>query len=446
MYSPENFLTATLRGHPRGLSAARILAAAINAVEPGEAVRHHVKREGDSISVAGRTYHLPDYKRVVVISIGKAGWGMAAALSGILAGWPHTGLIVTKHASDSPAAGLSVIEGGHPLPDENSLAAGQRVLDLAHSLTPDDLLFCLISGGGSALVTSPREGISLAEMQALTLALLACGARIDEINTLRRALDQVKGGGLALAANGATIVSLILSDVVGSPLEAIASGPTVPNPTTNTDAFAILEKYNLLTSIPQSIISVLKRPSVEKPSYLLNNPLTHIVASNLLASQAALAQAEREGFHPYLLRTDLQGEAREAAGELINTLRWAAQRGEPVPRPACLVAGGETTVTLRGHGLGGRNQEMALAASIGLADFPNVMLVALATDGEDGPTDAAGAVVTGETWKRARDLGLDPSEFLNRNDSYTFFQKLGDGLRPGPTGTNVNDLVFLFVF
>lgn len=447
MNTPDDFLTRTLRGHPRGWSVARVLAAAVNAVEPGEAIRRHVLRAGDDLHIGGRIYHLPDYRRVAVIAIGKAGRGMAAALAEILGDWPYSGLIVTKRAAGAPAAGFTLIEGGHPLPDENSLAAGQRALELAGSLGPADLLFCLISGGGSALVSAPQAGITLAEMQSLTAELLACGARIDEINTLRRALDRVKGGGLARSANGATLVSLILSDVVGNPLAAIASGPTVPNPTSREQALAILKKYDLELKIPPIFLDFLQDASApgEIETNTFERVQNHLVGSNLLAAQAGLRQAEQEGFHPCLLRTDLQGEAREVAMELVGTL-GRALHGDPLPAPACLVAGGETTVTLRGDGRGGRNQELALAALPGLADLPGALLVTLATDGEDGPTDCAGAVVSGESWKRACELGLDPAAYLQRNDSYTFFAQLGDGLHPGLTGTNVNDLTFLFTF
>lgn len=426
----------------------RILAAAVNAVEPAAAVHRAVQRERDSLTISGREHHLGSYRRVASISIGKAGWGMAAALGEILGDRLDIGLIISKHGGTPPSPHWAAIEGGHPLPDESSLLAGQRALELASSLSRDDLLICLISGGGSALVTVPVDGVSLGDLRALTECLLASGARVDEMNTLRRALDQVKGGGLARAANGAEIVSLIISDVVGNPLEAIASGPTVPNPTSGTDALAILEKYQLQGKIPASILAHLQSaPPSELPGDATPPPASaHIIASNLHAAQAALAQAKEDGFHPYLLRADLQGEAREAAFELADSLRWSALRDDPVARPACLVAGGETTVTLRGKGRGGRNTELALSAAINLADFPQVMLTSLATDGEDGPTDAAGAVVSGETWGRARALGLDPSDFLNRNDSYSFFAALDDLLRPGTTGTNVNDLVLMFAF
>jgi hydroxypyruvate reductase len=315
-------------------------------------------------------------------------------------------------------------------------------------LRNDDLVIFLISGGGSALMVAPVESVTLSDMQALTSALLACGASVDEINILRRHLDRLKGSGLARLAFPARIVSLILSDVVGNPLEAIASGPTAPDPSTCADALAVLEKYKLLGKTPESVLVALKsgHETLKPGDAIFRNVDNILVGSNLLATQAALKQVEAEGFHPYLLRTDLQGEAREVAVELCRTLRWAWQTGDPAPRPACIVAGGETTVTLHGDGRGGRNTELALASVTELVNFPDVMLVALATDGEDGPTDAAGAVVTGETFARAYGLGLDPVEYLRRNDSYTFFAALDDLLKPNPTGTNVNDLIFLFTF
>jgi glycerate 2-kinase len=472
MISAESFWTSSLRLMPEGERLTRILAAAITAVEPGAAMGRFVHRDGDMLTISGRTYDLQSFRRVVLLGMGKASLAMTQALAAILGSWVDDALVVKKH---SPFSTLNfqletcnlpmVLEGGHPVPDERSLEAGKKVIELVSSLQADVLLFCLISGGGSALVTAPVEGVSLEDIQMLTSTLLACGARIDEINSLRRRLDLVKGGGIAKMANGATIISLILSDVVGNPLEAIASGPTAPDPANHSEALSILSKYGLEDQIPLSINHALhSSPGMPKPRARIgtatpDDPIFEkvqnvVVGSNLLAAQAALKQAEEEGFHAYLLRTDLQGEARQAAFELATFLRQARLTGDPVPPPACIVAGGETTVTLRqssgqamtGIGGGGRNTELALAAVSELADFPSVVLVTLATDGEDGPTDAAGAVVTGETFRRAAKLGLHPGDFLERHDSYSFFSALDDLLKPGPTGTNVNDLVFLFVF
>jgi glycerate 2-kinase len=447
MISPERFLTSTLRQSPHGASVTRILSAALEAVEPGAAVRRFIQRENDILRIANISYSLSDFKRILVVGIGKASLTMAVELAGILGEQLTGGVVVTKHAAGRTVELLTVMEGGHPVPDERSLAAGEKITETLTDLSADDLVFCLISGGGSALVAAPVEGVTLPDLQALTAALLACGAGIDEINTLRRHLDTLKGGGLARLASPAHVVSLILSDVVGNPLEAIASGPTTPDHTTCQDALAVIQKYRLRRKIPKSILTALAsgRETLKAGDPVFTNVQNVLVGSNLSAAQAALKQAEAEGFHPYLLHTDLQGEASQAAVELCRTLRRAWQTGDPVPRPACIVAGGETTVTLCPHpGRGGRNQELALAAVTELAKFPEVMLVTLATDGEDGSTDAAGAVVTGETYARAQALGVDPAEHLRRNDAYPFFAALDDLLKPGPTGTNVNDLTFMF--
>jgi hydroxypyruvate reductase len=309
----------------------------------------------------------------------------------------------------------------------------------------------LISGGGSALVTAPYDGISLGDIQTLTSLLLASGARIDEINTIRRQLDRVKGGGVAHATK-AKVISLILSDVIGNPLEAIASGPTYPNPTTRADALAIMRRYNIESQVPSSILNYFstggnRLPEQEIASSRRGAPLLAmtrlqniVIGDNRLAAQAAMEQAQQENFTAEILTNELQGEARDVGVKLAQQLREEAAKR---PRPFCLIVGGETTVTIRGNGKGGRNQELALAAVSELRDVENVMLIALATDGDDGPTDAAGAVVAGESAARAEALGLDAGDYLSRNDAYPFFEALGDLIRTGPTGTNVNDLIFL---
>ena len=447
MISAESFRTHSLNTATEGEAITRILAAAIQAVEPGDAVHRFVRRDGDVLTISGRVYDLKSFHHVTLLGIGKASAAMADALAGILGTRLDSNLVITKHATSIPHSPLNIIQANHPIPGTDSLLAGAKAMEFIAALGPDDLLFCLISGGGSALMTAPAEGISLADLQSLTSVLLACGAGIDEINLLRRRLDRVKGGGIVKLANGATIVSLILSDVVGNPLETIASGPTAPDPTTHQDALAVLEKYKLRKKVPASILAALKTgPETPKPDDPIFTRVQNvIVGSNLLAAQAALKQAQEEGYQPYLLRTDLQGEASQVAFESATFLRQAKKTNTPIPAPACMVAGGETTVTVKGKGIGGRNTELALAAVSELADFPGVMLITLATDGEDGPTDAAGAVVTGESYRRAAGQGLHPGDFLDRNDSYSFFAALDDLLKPGPTGTNVNDLVFLFM-
>jgi len=416
---PNRFATHSLRD-PRLL---RILAAALDAVEPGAAVRRYLV-----------THPLPQRERIFALAIGKAALPMMEGLASVVQ--LEDGLAITKHAAAGTRVDYAVLEGGHPVPDERSLVAGKAALEFAGRLGTRDLLVCLISGGGSALVSAPR--IPLEELRKLTSALLASGARIDEINTLRRHLDKVKGGGLARAANGARVVSLILSDVVGNPLEAIASGPTAPDPTTREAVMHVVRKYGLEKLLGAGSEALEETLKPGDPIFARVENM--IVASSEIAVQAALAQAKQEGFQTELLTTSLQGEARIAGRELAQRLRVATMGKKG---PFCLIAGGETTVTLRGKGRGGRNQELALCALPELDGLENVMLISIATDGEDGPTDAAGAVVTGESLERARRLGLDVAGALAENNSYPVFEALGDLIKSGPTGTNVNDIVLM---
>lgn len=392
----------------------RILSAALSAVDPYRAVKDHLP------TITGNVYGL---------AIGKAALPMMSALAESI---PLSGaLAISKHASPPHFNLFPVLLGGHPIPDARSVHAGERAIEFVSSLKEEDTLICLISGGGSALVTMPL--IPLEQLQALTSALLSCGAPIDEINTVRRHLDRIKGGGLACATR-ARIINLILSDVIGNPLEAIASGPTAPDLTTKEDALMILKKYGLESYVPVSGL----KPSLPFPFPRVQN---NIIGDNNLAAQAAQAQAKREGFDSEILTNELQGEAREVGIKLARQLRSETSKRS---RPFCLIAGGETTVTIRGNGIGGRNQELALAAVDELRGLENVMLISLATDGEDGPTNAAGAVVTGESARMAESLGLGAADHLSRNDAYSFFDALGDLIKTGPSGTNVNDLVFLF--
>jgi len=399
----------------------RILSSALEAVDPAEAVRRHLP------NLEGNVFGL---------GIGKASIPMLMALA---EAYPLSGaLAISKHASSLDRNLFPVLLGGHPIPNLDSLRAGNHALDFVSALGEDDTLVCLISGGGSALVTAPYEGITIEDLQTLTSLLLASGAAIEEINTLRRQLDRVKGGGLARATK-ANVISLILSDVIGNPLEAIASGPTYPNPTTSEDALAVLKKYEIEEKVPKSILNHLDNDTMSEAKILKGAHI--IVGDNKIAARAAMEQAQREGFESEILTNELQGEAREAGGMLAQKLR-----DEMIirKRPFCLIAGGETTVTIKGDGKGGRNQELTLAAVSELKGLDDVMLISLATDGEDGPTDAAGAVATGESAQRAESLGLNVADHLSGNDAYHFFDGLGDLIRTGPSGTNVNDLVFLF--
>jgi hydroxypyruvate reductase len=451
----------------------------VQAVEPEAAVRRQVRREGSVLHVGNQGYDLRQYERVFLVGAGKAGAPMARALGELVGDVLTSGVVVVKErdggqetgaGGTAPAEGragtvaeelpLALLPARHPLPDERGVAATRRIGTLLEQASERDLVLVVLSGGGSALLTMPAPGIGLDDLQQLTTLLLACGARIEEINSLRKHLDLGKGGGLARLAFPAPVVSLILSDVVGDPLDVIASGPTVPDPTTFADAFQVLERYQLLDQTPPAIVERLRAgmrgEAEETPGE--GDPLfarvRHVlVGSNRQAAAAALATAHAEGLHALILTTRLQGEARvvghvlaSVAHELATTGLPGGSGGPVLPRPSCLIVGGETTVTLRGDGRGGRNQEVALAAVRPLAGLANVALVTLATDGDDGPSGAAGAVVTGETLERARRLGLDPDAALARNDSTGFFAPMGDTIRIGSTQTNVNDLALVFAW
>lgn len=446
---------------PWGESIKRILEATLQAVEPAAAIRQHMQRSGSELIVDGKTYDLSGYRRILLVGAGKAGAPMAGAVAQVLSERITGGLVIVKDgyagqaSSDVhlPSRQISIVEAGHPVPDKRGVAGARQIMDLLAGTQPDDLVISLISGGGSALLVAPAEGLALDDLQSLTSTLLASGATINEINTLRKHLDQLKGGGLARLAAHGTLVTLILSDVVGDPLDVIASGPTVPDPTTFRQAYQVLERYAIVDQVPQPVLEHLQRgssgelPESPKPGDPLFDRVQNVViGSNRQAARAAQDQAQQEGFQALLLTTFLQGEARQAGRIFAAIARQLAATGEPISRPACILAGGETTVTLQGDGSGGRNQEMALSAVGELAGLPDIAFITLATDGGDGPTDAAGAVVTGETLPRSHHLGLDPLDYLARNDSYHFFAALDDLLRPGPTRTNVNDLAFLFAF
>jgi len=465
-------LTDSLRAHPQGRALAEIMAAALAAVEPASAVRRHLQRVDDAILIGDRRY--TGVGRVVVVGAGKAGAPMARAAAEILGDRVAGGLVVVKegHLGDtetrrhgdtetgavalslpvsrSPGLPVSVVEAGHPVPDQRGADAAERMAGLLQGLHADDLVLVLLSGGGSALLTLPAPGLSLADLRAMTSALLRCGAPIGEINALRKHTTRLFGGQLARLAAPARVVALIVSDVIGSPLDVIASGPTSPDPTTFADAWAIIERYDLARELPPALLDYLRRGAAgaiaetPKPGDPLWARLQNqVIASNVVAAEAAVVAARQRGFNTMFLTSYLEGEAREVGRVAAGLARELALRGGPLAPPALIVCGGETTVTIRGEGLGGRNQELALGAVAGLAGLPGALLVALATDGGDGPTDAAGAVVGGETLVRAQAQGLDPAAFLARNDAYRFFDALGDLLRPGPTLTNVNDLLFI---
>jgi hydroxypyruvate reductase len=434
-------------------AVAEIQHAALLAADPAEAIRRHVQRVTDWVMVGNARYHLPEIERVFVVAIGKAAVAMAEAVTDFLDDKVESGIVVAKSPGLPPAT-CDVLLGGHPVPNENSVLAGQRIAELLSQAQASDLVVCLISGGGSALATWPVEGVSLADLQVATDALLRSGATINELNAVRKHLDRVKGGGIARIAGAkrAQVLSLILSDVVGDPLDVIASGPTSPDSTTFADAWKVIESRGLAENIPSAIREHLlagRRGEIQdtpKPGDALFERVQNvIVGSNRQAAQAAVKRAEELGFNALLLSTFVEGEAREVARVAAALAKEVVRYDQPVKKPACLVWGGETTVTVHGKGKGGRNQELALAAAIALDGWNGVLVKALGTDGTDGPTDAAGAIATGGTVVRARALGIDASVMLADNDAYHFFAPLGDLIITGPTGTNVNDLFFILV-
>lgn len=451
----ERISTRTLRKCVEGQSIARILHAALTSVDPYATTRQNLVHDGGQLTVANTTYDLESIDNIFVIGAGKAGFPMARAVLDVLSDQVTEGLVIVKdgHVGDADLTPIVVREARHPLPDDRGVSATRELVELLRQVSAHDLVICLISGGGSALLTSPVEGVTLNDVQKLTDLLLHCGAEINEINSLRKHLDVVKGGGLAKLIAPTKLVTLFLSDVIGDRLDVIASGPTVPDSSTFQQSWDVISRYQLEDAIPISIRSHIENgvkgvieDTPKEADPIFDNTVNQIIGNIKLAADAAVQQAIVEGFNATLLTTRLGGEAY-LAGQYLGTIaKGILERGEPIEPPACVVAGGETTVVVRGEGTGGRNQELALGAVESIAGLPRVVLVTMATDGGDGPTDAAGAVVDGETLLWATNIGLNPAEYLKKNDSYTFFSQLDDLLITGPTQTNVNDLAFLFVF
>ncbi len=430
-----------------------IFAAALQAARADSAVERTLGLEGGSLTVAGEPYETTPGGSVFVVGFGKASAYMAAAAGRKLGGRLAGGLVSTKYGHGCGSGQVRVVEAGHPVPDGAGMKAAREIMALAHGAGEGDLILCLISGGGSALLPLPADGITLDEKMAATELLLRCGAGIREVNALRKHISAIKGGQLARAAHPARVLNLIVSDVIGDPLETIASGPTVPDATTFEDCLAIVRRRDLASALPQAVMDRLEagaRGEVEetpKPGdAVFGRVRSCIIASNAVALRAAERHAVELGYNARVVSDTVEGEAREVAAKLVRLAKDVAAGREGPARPACLLVGGETTVTVHGKGRGGRNQELVLAAALELDEMPGVVLLGAGTDGTDGPTDAAGAFADGKTAGRARALGIDGRAFLEENDSYRFFHSLGDLHLTGPTGTNVMDItVFLVV-
>jgi glycerate 2-kinase len=432
----------------------QILRDTLSAVRPDLAILRAVSVQNRELIVDRRRYPLDDFERVRVLGVGKAAASMVRPLWELLADRLDGCLVIGKRGEPGDLFGDDRVEflaGAHPIPDQDSVLASQRALDLVSALGPDDLLVVAVSGGTSSLLTLPAHGLALQAVSETTAILLRSGATIDELNAVRKHLSQTKGGHLARLASPATVVGLILSDVVGSSLSTIGSGPTAPDPSTFADARRVLEKYSVASLVPAQILAHLEAgirgehaETLQPDDPRLSRVQNVVIASNESATSAAVAAAQRLGFHAELRDGALTGEARTVGRGIAESVRESLDELAGRTRPTCWVYGGETTVEVCGTGRGGRNQELALSAALALNGVPGVTLVSFATDGIDGPTDAAGAIVTGSTVPFAAGSGLDATSFLDHNDSHAFFDAVCDLVRTGPTGTNVADLVLVF--
>ena len=443
--------------------AEAIFRTALARVEPAALVRRAVRVEGRDpgtivveAALDEQLYPLVSFDRILVVGMGKAGASMAAGLEEALGDRISGGVVAVKNGYVESLKRIRLLEASHPVPDESSVRAAFEVLGLASGLDERTLVFVLVSGGGSSLLCAPAEGVTLADKAAATRLLLRSGATIQEMNAIRKHLSAIKGGRLAAALYPATIVSLVVSDVVGDDLDTIASGPTVPDPSTWADALAASRRRGVEAVLPRSVSDLLRRgaegelpDTPKRGDRAFAKARTFLIGTNRIALAAAEAKARELGYESLVLTSRLTGESREAAQVLLGIGKDISDSGFPLRTPACLLVGGETTVTLRGEGRGGRNQEMALAFLAGIARSPSnaerLLLLAASTDGGDGPTDAAGAFASAAILERASAAGLDVDDYLGRNDSYSFFDRLGALLRTGPTNTNVCDLQILLV-
>lgn len=424
---------------------------AIESVDPKRLIKSKVALSNGRLIVNGKLFDLKSFRRIFVIGGGKASGYMAEAIEEILGERISDGIIVTPHgtAKNIKTKIVRVHEASHPVPDKTSVEGAKKIIELVEKAEESDLVICLISGGGSSLMVYPRDEISLEDKRKVTEILLKCGANINEINTVRKHLSKFKGGQLARSIYPATLISLVLSDVIGDPLDVIASGPTVPDSTTFKDAINVLKKYNVWETIPNSVKDLLingEKGLVEetpKGGPFFRNVHNFVIGNNRIACLSAVNHLREMGLNTLLLTSYMEGEARIIGLTISSIAKEIASSGNPIRRPAGIVMGGESTVTVTGKGIGGRNQEIALASSIGISGLEGVVVASISTDGVDGPTDAAGAIVDGNTIARSKTMGLNPEEYLHNNDSYTFFKKLRDLIYTGPTGTNVNDITVL---
>ncbi len=424
---------------------------ALNAANPATCIQKFIRLNDGVLIVAGK--EVPVRGRLFVVGTGKPSAKMAQVVEEILGGYINGGLVVTRYGYALPLERIRLVEAGHPIPDAAGIRAVEETHQLIRGLSEDDVVLCLISGGGSALWPAPADGITLKEKQEVTQLLLRAGATIRELNAVRKHLSSIKGGQFARWASPARVISLIMSDVIGDPIDFIASGPTAPDTTSFSDALTTIQKYGI--DAPNAVTDRLQEgargqiPDTPKPGDpVFNRVENYVIANNRLLVDAAAEKARELNFNPLILGTEIEGEAQDAGRFFTAIAREIERSGNPIVAPACVLAAGETTVTVRGQGLGGRNQEMALAWAIAMAARPSPTpscFASVATDGTDGPTSAAGGLVDPFTCARGVELGLMPATFLRSNDSSNFLKATGDLIVTGPTQTNLMDLQILLV-
>ena len=425
--------------------AIEIFLAGVESVKPKNLIRNHVSINNDILWINETSFDLADIKNIYVVGFGKASAAMSEALESILGAKITGGCVITKYGHSVPQQFIEIIEAGHPVPDENGIRGTEQILSIVKGAGKDDLVICLISGGGSALLADVPEGCTLDDLKLLNSLLLMSGANITEINCIRKHLSKVKGGLLSKAAYPARLISLIISDVIGDPLDVIASGPTVPDSTTFADAVAILKKYNIENKIPYQMYKVLldgmkdkQKETLKVSDVALLNTKNLVIGSNILALEKAKEKAESLGYDPRIVTNTLDGDVTDVAGYIIELIKSADKN-------SCLLFAGEPTVKVTGTGLGGRNQHLALIIANLLKDIPDTTVLVAGTDGTDGPTDATGAIVDSCTCENASKLNLNMEQYIHHNDAYHFFKQEGGLIVTGPTQTNVMDIIVALI-
>jgi glycerate 2-kinase len=429
-----------------------IFEAGLVASDPELLIGRRLQVDGQILYAGERLYNLANHGDIYVVGAGKATARMALAVEALLGERIARGIIIVKRGHRVPLRKIEVVEAGHPIPDQAGVDATESIIGLLRRTQKTDLILCLVSGGASALLSCPVVGLSLHDKQQTTQALLNCGARIQEVNAIRKHISRVKGGRLAELAYPSTVLSLILSDVIDDSMDNIGSGPTAPDSSTFADCLSIIDRYRVGGMIPVAVRSILKKGAageiVDTPKAgdpIFQKVQNLLIGNNQLALVAAKEKAEALGYNTLVLSGSIEGEARKVAIDHVVMARDVLSSSGPIRPPACIISGGETTVAIRGDGLGGRNQEFALAAAIEIDVLEGVVVLSGGTDGTDGPTDAAGGIVDWTTVQRARDKGFDARSYLERNDSYPFLKTVGDLLITGPTLTNVMDLRLVLI-